>query len=259
MIFNSDNPGGFYFLFGSIFTVLGFGLIFTFFRIGTASGLFLSLFIVSSAVLFSPIFAKFWFNVFTNGFTGTLSSSTLLSASMGNSWIYVEFYNLKFALLMAISQLVLFTGVIGRLSNLQIVISSILYNFLWNLNFWLLIQLQLSAPDSRIFDDYQISMVYLFAACFGIVFSCLIKNPPAHDKDFVSSSRSEVLAHLGTFFVFLSFCTTTAFHSLKSNATSDNRTIVWEEAFIGTFLALSASVITTYAVSILLGGKIGLR
>jgi hypothetical protein len=53
-----------------VFTVIGFGLIFSYFRTATLSGIFISLIIVSLTILISPIFQKFWFNVFIYGFNG---------------------------------------------------------------------------------------------------------------------------------------------------------------------------------------------
>jgi hypothetical protein len=157
-------------------------------------------------------------------------------------------------------------GLFGRLNPPQLIVSSFLFNFAWNFNHFLCVHLQQINPDNRLFDDYQISNVYLFAAVFGIVVSLIIKRPHLTTR-FASSDYSVILSQVGSFFLFLSFCSTTTFYSLKfvNDTTASNngefaRSYVWQEAFLGTFFALSASVISTYIFSILLGGsKIGIR
>lgn len=73
------------------------------------------------------------------------------------------------------------------------------------------------------------------------------------------------MSQLGTFFLFLSFCVTTTLFSTKQASLIIGyefmRGYVWQEAFISTFIALSASVIFTYAFSVLFNsqGKIGIR
>jgi hypothetical protein len=96
---------------------------------------------------------------------------------MGGSNIFLDFNNLKYALLNSISQLTVMLGLYGRLTPMQIVIQSILYNFLWNLNFFLNILAKNSSPDTRLFDDYQIANVYLFAGAYGLIVSFLLKKP----------------------------------------------------------------------------------
>jgi len=126
----------------------------------------------------------------------------------------VDFFNLKIALANAISQLALAMGLLGKLTPPQIVLNSLLFNFAWNLNHFLCALLQQNCPDQRLYDDYQISSVYLFAASFGIMVSILIKKPML-TRYFRHSNMSSILAQIGTFFLFLSFCATTTFFSLK--------------------------------------------
>lgn len=174
---------GFYFLISAIFTVLGFGLIFVYFKTGTATSIFLSLFIVSMTMLLSPILQKFWYNVFIKGFID-IDPSTFqdtLYTSFNYTNIFIDFYNMKFSMINAISQLVMITGLIGRLSVFQISLTSVLYNLAWNLNLFLCIQVQRQSPDVKTFDDYQINSVYLFAACFGLMMMCFLKTPPSTD------------------------------------------------------------------------------
>jgi ammonium transporter Rh len=154
-------------------------------------------------------------------------------------------------------------GLLGKLTPPQIVLNSVLFNFAWNLNHFLCARLQQISPDRRLFDDYQISSVYLFASSFGIVVSLLIKKPML-TRYFRHSNMSIIFAQIGTFFLFLAFCSTTTFLSLKFSKPASgeySRSYVWQEAFLGTFFALSASVIATYIFSILLSEtrRIGIR
>jgi hypothetical protein len=145
----------------------------------------------------------------------------------------------------------------------QVVLHSTLFNFTWNLNHFLCAKLSIDSPDGRFFDDYQVSSVYLFAATYGIVVSLILRAPPTNEtEDFSSTANSSVLAHLGTFFLFLAFAATTTMFSLKyASSFERERTYVWQEAFISIFIALSASIIFNYAFSVLLNPrhKIGIR
>ena len=75
----------------------------------------------------------------------------------------------------AISQLVCYLIIYGKLNLGQITINTIIYNISWNLNHFLCILILRQSPDQRIFDDYQISNVYLFAAVYGVFF--VLRNP----------------------------------------------------------------------------------
>jgi hypothetical protein len=166
----------------AIFTVIGFGLLMMFFKKTSESALFSSLFIVSFTIIASPIFHKFWYNIFVTDFSGsvisTASPSYLLNQSMGNTNILLDLYNLKFSLITSISQLVVLLSMLGKLSYLQLVTFSFFYNFLWPLNHYAMLNIQNKSPDLRFFDDYQISSVYLFAACFGTITMLILKKPP---------------------------------------------------------------------------------
>jgi hypothetical protein len=138
---------------------------------------------------------------------------------MGGSKMSIDFYNMKIALSNAIAQLVLMLGLFGRITPPQIMICSLLFNFAWNFNHFLCALVEQYSMDQRIFDDYQISSVYLFASTFGLVICQLIRKPIATSY-FSHSSFSVIFAQLGTFFLFLSFCSTTTFFSLKFSVSS---------------------------------------
>lgn len=241
-----------------MFTVIGFGILLIYFKNSTSTALFTSIFTVSFTILLSPIFQKFWFNVFLTNFQGgspvSLNPDRFYIYSLEGQKIPIDFYGLKIALANAIAQLVMALGLFGRLSPPQVIVSSFLFNIAWNLNHFLCVHLQQINPDNRVFDDYQISSVYLFAATFGIIISLMIKKPHLTTR-FASTDLSSILSQVGSFFLFLSFCATTTFYSLKFTSTLGeySRSYVWQEAFLGTFFALSASVISTYIFSIILG------
>lgn len=169
------------FIVTAIFTVIGFGLLFVHFKRMSESAFFVSLFITSFTIIFSPIIQKLWYNIFITDFGSTTitssSTASLLNLSFGGKNIYIDFYNLKFSLINAISQLVVILGLFGRLNAIQITLFSILYNFAWSVNHYLIINFQNRSPDTRFFDDYQIASVYLFAGCFGVVACLIIKKP----------------------------------------------------------------------------------
>jgi hypothetical protein len=247
-----------------VFTVIGYGLLLAYFKNMSAVALLLSLFIVSFTVITSPLVTKFWFNVFITDFTGTVftndvSPGRFYSQTFDGLTIFLDLYNLKVAFANCISQLVMLLGVFGRLSITHVVLNTILYNIAWNLCHFLCVLLQFKGPDSRIYDDYQICNVYLFAACYSIVLAFLLK--PNFRKKLSHSPQSIVLALAGTFFVFLSFCTTSTMFPLKFTPGQAEyaRSYIWQEGFISTFYALSASVIFTCAGSIVFGGKMGVR
>lgn len=208
-------------------------MLFTYFKYSPASSFFTSIFVVSFTIILSPIFSKFWFNVFVTDFNGTTISTNnpdrFFFKSFGGLNIYLDLYNLKIAFANCISQLVLFLGVFGKLSLPQIIFNTFLYNFLWNLNHFLCAHLQTISPDTRIFDDYLISNVYLFAACYALALSLILKKPTSQ-RMFSHNNQTIVIALLGTFFVFMSFCTSTAFFPLKftPGQSEYSRSYVWQ-------------------------------
>ena len=142
----------------------------------------------------------------------------MLYRSFEGQQIQIDFYNLKLVLASCISQLVVTLSVFGKLNIVQLIINSMLFNFMWTLNFFVCVLLQENGPDARIFDDYQISMVYLFGASYGIMVSMISQNISLDNK-FMSTHRSVLVSALGAFFLFLSFAASSAFFSLKFSST----------------------------------------
>lgn len=246
-----------------VFTVIGFGLLLAYFKHMGAVALLLSLFVVSFTVIASPLVSKLWFNVFISDFIGktfsTDNPNRFFLQSFGGLTIYIDLYNLKVAFANSISQLVMLLGVFGRLSMAQVVFNTILYNISWNLCHFLCAFLHTQGPDTRIFDDYQISNVYLFAACYSLVLALLLPNHSR--KTLPHSSTSIILALAGSFFVFMSFCVTSTLFPLKFTPAQAEyaRSYIWQEGFISVFFALSGSVIFSCAGSALFGGRIDVR
>lgn len=170
----------------AIFTVIGFGLLLMYFKKTSESAIFSSLFIVSFTIIISPIFHKYWYNVLITDFSGTIIKNNdthyLLNQSMGGTNILLDLYNIKFSLITSISQLVVLLALLNKLSPIQLVAFSFLYNFTWSLNHYLLFNIQNKSPELRLFDDYSISSVYLFAAGFGFVTMLLLKKPNSDDN-----------------------------------------------------------------------------
>ena len=170
------------FILTALFTVIGFGLLFMHFKRMSETAIFTSLFITSLTLITSPFIQKFWYNIFITDFSSssiaTANPSYLLNQSLADKNINLDFYNLKFSLINAISQLVLMLGLFGRINGLQLTLLSLLYNCAWSLNHYLNISRANSSPDPRIFDDYQIASIYLFAGTFGLFSSLILKKPP---------------------------------------------------------------------------------
>ena len=99
-------------------------------------------------------------------------------------------------------------GLFGKLNLPQALFFSFLYNFGWNLCHFITVLLQMHSPETRVVDDYQISNVYLFAAVFSFTANCFLRTPTL-SKNHLYSHSSRIMALTGSFFVFLSFCTTT--------------------------------------------------
>lgn len=125
---------------------------------------------------------------------------------------------MKISLANSIAQLVALLGLYGRINFSHLVINSFLFNFVWNLNHFLCSRLVLASPDNRFFDDYQITSVYLFSAVYSAVVSLFLKRPKTELSDH-KSRNSSVLALLGNFFLFLTFCTTSTLYPIKSSET----------------------------------------
>lgn len=158
---------------GCIFVVIGFGLFLGYYIENLFTSFFTVLYVVSITVILSPLLQKLWLNIFLNGFNGGLSSSVasyaVLFSSNNPSNVSVNYSNLKLSICCAISQLLLYVAVIGRMQVYKTILISFFFIFCWNLNYALCINLLKMSPDARFFDDYSISMVYVFGGCVTLL------------------------------------------------------------------------------------------
>lgn len=205
---------------GLVFVVIGFGLLLSYYKRASFLAIFASIFTVSLTIIISPILQKFWFNVFITDFQGTAPTPSdptrLLQYSLGGTAIYVDYYSLRISVANAIAQLVALLALFGKMNTGQIIINCVGFNIFWTLTYFLCALLAKVSPDVRIYDDYQINCVYLFAGCYGLVAGQFLKRPePSRTPEFASSGHSVVTSQLGTFFLFLSFCATTTLYTTK--------------------------------------------
>ena len=198
----------FYLAFCTLFIVAGFGSIFTYFRYSTATAFLIPLYTVATSLIVSPVFSKFWFNVFITDFKGTEVNdggpTRFHQISFSGLDFEVDLYNLKIALANAIAQLVVYLYIFGRINSIQMFVHSFFFNFLWNFNYFLCINLHFGSPDERIFDDYMTNVVYLFGAAYGLVAGLLTRRDSSEGKE--ASPRTSVQTMVGIFFLFLTFC-----------------------------------------------------
>jgi hypothetical protein len=90
--------------------------------------------------------------------------------------MYVSYSTIKLSLLCAISQLVVYIGIIGKLTIYKMILTSLIFNLFWSLNYFLCALLFRSSPDVRFFDDYSTNMVYLFAGIYGLIMASDLKS-----------------------------------------------------------------------------------
>jgi hypothetical protein len=233
-------------------------------------GIFIAVFTASITFIISPILQKFWFNVFMSNFHGLAPNTAepptsewrFWLYSLGGKEIYLDWINLKIISSNSIAQLLAFLIFHGRMNISQIVVNTLGFNIIWTLNLFLCAHLSTISPDKRIFDDYQINAVYLFAFVYSSVISrFFLKKPKTEETtSYSSSGHSAVIAHLGAFFLFIGFSSTTLLFSLKYTGSLEYaRSYIWQEGIIASFFAMSSGAIFNYVFSILFGGKIGIR
>lgn len=258
------------FVISTVFVVIGFGMLLGYLKKAAFTGIFTAVFTVSITFIISPILQKFWFNVFMSDFHGAAPDTALPPKveerfwlySLGGKDIYLDWVNLKIISSNSIAQLLTFFVFIGKMNISQIIVNSICFNILWNLNLFLCAHLSTISPDKRIFDDYQINAVYMFASVYaGILSRYFLRKPKTEETtSYSSSGHSAIIAHLGAFFLFIGFSSTTLLFSLKYTGSLEYaRSYIWQEAIIASFFAMSSGAVFNYVFSILISGKIGVR
>ena len=109
---------------------------------------------------------------------------------------------------------------------MQVIIFSLLYDIVWPLNYYAVLNVHRKSPDDRFYDDYTISATFLFAACFGLFASFFLKKIK-RDANFEHSDYSAVFALFGSFFIFFTFSCITVLFSMKSSPPDSVRNYVW--------------------------------
>jgi len=150
------------------------------------------------------------------------------------------------------------------------VFTSFIFIIVWNANYFLCLRLSNISKDSRFFDDYSISMVYIFGAVASAIMTFDVRNNLHKTKSNNQHIKfPKIISMIGAFFLWLSFCMTFSIVGIrnKSNTPSNLRAVFYPEAMIGIFFALSSCVISTMGFSVifnrnfdiktLLGGCLG--
>ena len=181
-----------------LFPLLGFGLLLSSYKNGTWLGMGSAVIVVAVSIQLTPILQKFWFFIFNTSFTNEPTAE-----QVGDNISYFwEYYSdlyftgsrmaLRTSLLSSVSFLTFMTSVIGRLSVTELFSSLLIFQYLWNMTYSLLIYLCLfkdfNADEYHspyYFDAYGGTFIYVFAAFFGLSYSCFIKNIrfPSNNKN----------------------------------------------------------------------------
>lgn len=122
---------------------------------------------------------------------------------------------MKLSVCCAISQLLVYVAAIGRMQVYKTIVVSIIFTIFWNLNYFLCLALLKLAPDSRFFDDYAISMVYVFGGCVALLASLDVPSDLHLKKGHHSKAYPKICSFLGIFFIWLSFCCTNSITGSK--------------------------------------------
>lgn len=199
-----------------VFVVIGFGLLLAYYGESLFSAFVAATYVVSITLIFSPLVQKLCFNVFNSSTSNPNQGNLLLFSNIQGVIISVNYSNMKLSISCAISQLLLYLSVIGRMQIYKTIFSSFIFIITWNINYFLCSNLLTQSPDSRFYDDYSISMVYLFAGCNALLISL---DVPSNLKLITAKHKQtnypKIISFLGVFFLWLSFCFTHAIVGIK--------------------------------------------
>lgn len=252
-----------------MFVVLGFGMMLSYYKYGTQLGIITALVVVGISIQLAPLLQKLWFGVFASGFNSVIfSSETGLNVQtfwshMAGTNIEVSTETTRVTYLSCISILTMLSSVIGRITLFQLFKTVIIYQIMWNLNYFLLIFLCVIKNDHNeseiytpyFFDQFGSTFVYLFAAFFGLAYSLTLCNQKIlvpHPRN-VSNKLSLIMCLIGGAFIFatfiFSYSNIIVYLPLGQNMIRMN--IIW---------ALTGSVLGTYIGSVAWGdGEIGIK
>ena len=259
----------------ALFALVGFGLLLSFLKYGTWSGMAIALMVIAINIQLGLMMQKFWYNVFINGFgsienraasvaainTG-FSNSTLSAQTdfhIHNQFIEImpSVSTIRLTLANTIGCLVAFTGVIGRVGLFESFWITIIFNIGFNLCYYVNVHLNFTRSVNPIaFDDFGTNHIYVYASFFALILMIFLNCKPAKadNHTYVMNRISSVLALMGTAFIFATFIFTGYLFPMTRNPISDNY------AAMNIIFAMSASVIGTYITSaIFRRGNVGVR
>ena len=161
----------------------------------------------------------------------------------------------------AISQLLMYFAVLSRIQIYKVIISNLFFTFGWSLNFAIVTNLYSNSSEPRINDDFSSNLVYLFGGFAGLV---TILDTPSRliVKTRIKRCHPQypkIFAVLGMFFMSMAFCFTHATVGKKDptttainfNQATNQRIVFMPEGSVGVFFAMSSSVLSCAAWSVI--------
>ena len=176
---------------------------------------------------------------------------------------------MRVAMQCAISQLLMYFAILCRIQVYKVIIANLFFIVAWTLNFAIVTNLYSNAVEPRINDDFAINLVYLFGGFAGLV---TILDTPSRIVIKTRLQRHhpqypKIFAVLGIFFMSIAFAFTHATLGKKDvivqsnvpinnnylfNSTTDQRIVFMPEGSIAVFLAVSSSVVSCAAWSVII-------
>lgn len=130
-----------------LFVIVAFGLLLSIYRFGTLLGVTTAIVVVGMSIQLGPLFHKFWFSAFLDGFR-TINFPSDVGSTVQEFWLRMSSTKielnpviLRVTLLSCISILTCQTSIIGRISIIQLFKIVVIYQLTWNINYFLLIYL----------------------------------------------------------------------------------------------------------------------
>ena len=154
----------------------------------------------------------------------------------------------------SISVFVSLTAVIGRIGLINTLITTIVFNVGWNLSYYLNYNIFIKNERNYfvIFDDLQGSRVFGFGAGFGVALIIMYSRFAPLKKE----RNSQYTDHLSTIFTLLGTIFTLAFlYFVLDTYTIGSK----PNALLNIYFAFSTSIISSVAVSLIVGGVVTLE
>jgi len=176
----------------AVFSLIGFGLLLSFLKYGTWSGMATALLVISVNIQLGLLLQKFWFIVFTNSFgnNNDIASDFRVNNNPVVSTVnsVAEFFDqhqfidvqpnvttFRIALMGTISCCVAFLGFIGKIGLLESFLTAVSFAVGWNLSYYLNFNIQYARSTNRVlFDDFGTDNVYLFGSFFALFFMIIL-------------------------------------------------------------------------------------